>query len=136
MKIIVCLDDSGGMMFNHRRQSRDRTVTADILDMARDKRLYIDGCSEKLFAGLGGVYTVSDSMLDEAGEGELCFVENKPLADVADGIEELVIYRWNRRYPADVYFDIDLEKEGFKLRERREFEGHSHEKITKEIFTR
>lgn len=24
MKIIVCIDDKNGMMFNHRRQSKDR----------------------------------------------------------------------------------------------------------------
>ena len=46
------------------------------------------------------------------------------------------MYRWNRVYPADTYFDIDLVKEGFVLRDTRELEGNSHEKITKETFTR
>ena len=30
MQIIVCLDTKNGMMFNHRRQSRDREVLNDI----------------------------------------------------------------------------------------------------------
>ena len=31
MKIIVCLDDYGGMLFNSRRQSRDRMLIDDIM---------------------------------------------------------------------------------------------------------
>lgn len=136
MKIIVCLDDNGGMMFNHRRQSRDRLVTADILDSSRGKKLYIDEYSQKLFADLEGSYTVSDNMLEDAGEGDVCFVENKAISHVIGRIEEITVYRWNRVYPADTYFDIDLVKEGFVLRDTRELEGNSHEKITKETFTR
>ena len=30
MKVIVCIDDNGGMLFNKRRQSRDRKVLEDI----------------------------------------------------------------------------------------------------------
>lgn len=136
MKVIVCLDDNGGMMFNSRRQSRDRAVTADILRTVVGARLYIDPYSEKLFLESGGEYSVSDRMLDEASKGDVCFVENKELSDYADRIEEIVIYRWNRRYPADRFFDIDLEKQGFKRVDTEEFEGYSHEKITKEIFRR
>ena len=32
MDVFVCLDDRGGMFFNHRRQSRDRQVIQDMLD--------------------------------------------------------------------------------------------------------
>ena len=56
MNLIVCLDDRNGMMFNGRRQSRDR---ADIEDILRDcaGRLCIEGYSEPLFAGRGAEYT-------------------------------------------------------------------------------
>ena len=30
MKLIVCVDKTNGLSFNHRRQSRDRAVAADI----------------------------------------------------------------------------------------------------------
>ena len=30
MIVIACLDDNGGMMFNHRRQSQDRVLRAHI----------------------------------------------------------------------------------------------------------
>ena len=136
MKVIVCLDDCLGMMFNSRRQSRDRAVIADVLKMTEREGLYIGQCSEKLFCEYDGKYTVSDSMLDIAQRGEFCFVESERLSGYVDSIEEIIIYRWNRRYPADLYFDIDLESQGFSLAKREEFEGYSHEKITKEIFTK
>ena len=47
-------------------------------------------------------------------------------------LESLVLYRWNRRYPADVYFDLDLSQ--WRLVSRREFSGTSHDTITKEVY--
>ena len=44
MRVIVCVDDNGGMLFNHRRQSRDRVlcervrVIIDVEDY-RDRRI-------------------------------------------------------------------------------------------------
>lgn len=134
MKVIVCLDECLGMMFNSRRQSRDRAVIADILKMTEREELYIGQYSEKLFSESGGKYTVSDSMLDIAQKGEFCFVESERLSGYIHRIEEIIVYRWNRRYPADLYLDIDIENQGFSLVKSQEFEGYSHEKITKEIF--
>ena len=31
MKLILCVDDKGGLAFNHRRQSRDRVLNERIL---------------------------------------------------------------------------------------------------------
>ena len=136
MKIIVCLDDNGGMMFNSRRQSRDKAVIEDVLRLSEGEKLYIDEYSEKLFSNAVGRYIISRDMLGEASRGELCFVENKPVSGIIDRVEEIIIYRWNRVYPADVYFDVDLKREGFALVEECDLCGNSHEKITKEIFTR
>ena len=49
-------------------------------------------------------------------------------------MEGLVLYRWNRRYPADLYCTLPLED--FVLEERREFAGSSHECITREVYRR
>ena len=136
MKIIICLDDAKGMLFNNRRQSRDRRVIDDILTLCDGARLYISPFSEKLFAPTGEAYTVSENMLAEAESEAYCFVENMPIEPYISRVDELIVYRWNRLYPADVHFDIDLKKEGFSLASTTEFEGYSHEKITKEIFRR
>ena len=70
----------------------------------------------------------------QAGAGEVCFVEDRPLAEEADRIEAVLLYHWNRAYPADVHLDLDLAP--FDLEERREFTGSSHEKITREFYRR
>ena len=49
MKIIVCLDDFGGMLFNFRRQSRDRVLIADVMADIADKKIYILEFSKLLF---------------------------------------------------------------------------------------
>jgi hypothetical protein len=136
MRVALCIDDKNGMLFNHRRQSRDRVLIADLLESVGEGRLYIGPFSQKLMESYGVETTVSENMLCEAGESDLCFVEDMPLSDVAHRIDELIIYRWNRVYPADVYLDIDIEREGFRLTDTVEFEGSSHEKITKETYRR
>lgn len=41
MTVIVCLDNANGMMFNHRRQSRDANVVKDILKTINGASLLI-----------------------------------------------------------------------------------------------
>ena len=45
------------------------------------------------------------------------------------------LYKWNRDYPADFYFDIDYAND-YKLETTLDFVGTSHEKITKEVYVR
>ena len=51
MRVIVCVDDNGGMLFNHRRQSRDRVLCERVLQMAdeRDCSVYMNMYSAKIF---------------------------------------------------------------------------------------
>ena len=132
MKLIICVDDNGGLMFNQRRQSRDRKVVDDILNMTKDSKLYISGYSTNLFDGADVV--VSEDFCADALEGDFCFVEDERANLLAKDANEIVIYHWNRVYPKDVVFSADLYKMGFNLEATEEFEGYSHEKITKEIF--
>lgn len=50
MTVIVCLDNANGMMFNHRRQSRDANVVKDILKTINGASLLIAPYSEPLFS--------------------------------------------------------------------------------------
>ena len=54
MIVIVCLDDKKGMMFNHRRQSRDQAVTDRIQKICAGKKLWMNAYSDKLYGSLGG----------------------------------------------------------------------------------
>ena len=136
MTVIVCLEDRGGMLFNRRRLSRDRVLTANAVELARaeGKRLSMCGFSEKLFEEYSSLIDVDESFLDSGAE--ICFVENKALAPYLQLIDRLVIYRWNRTYPFDTAIDIDVSKEPWRLLLREELAGYSHEKITKEIYVK
>ncbi len=132
MIVMVCLDDSNGMMFNHRRQSRDQAVIDDMVFMSR--KLFMKEYSAKLFTDQElepGI--IASEFLQQAQEGDFCFVEDMNVLPYYAKIEQIIIYRWNRKYPADLYFDITLEKD-WELVEVKEFVGTSHEKISKEIY--
>ena len=132
MIVFVCLDDGGGMLFNHRRQSQDRAVLQDILQTCKDNRLWMDEYTAKLFPKEKGNIHVTADFMDCVGVGEYCFVENQRLAPFAERIEKLIIYRWNRKYPGDFFLDLPLSD--WRLLDREEFTGNSHDTITKEIY--
>ena len=137
MKVIVCVDDRLGMTFNRRRQSRDRILCEDVIsDLPEGQGLYVSEYSRILFDFAEDRLICCEDFLDSAGEGDVCFVENRALTPYVSKIRSLVIYRWNRHYPSDTAFDIDLCEDGFKLISTSEFAGSSHEKITKETYIR
>lgn len=133
MICIVCVDTSNGMMFNHRRQSRDSAVVADVIAMAGESGLSMNGYSAKLFADSGCNINISENFLDEAAD-EYCFVEDRELAPYKDKIEKIIVYKWNRDYPSD--FDLDLDLSEWTVLEKSSFAGSSHEEITKEVYVK
>lgn len=54
MKIIVCVDNQNGMMFNHRRQSQDRVLRKRILELTGGKKLWMNAYSQKQFLQVNG----------------------------------------------------------------------------------
>lgn len=134
MIAVVCVDDGNGMMFNGRRQSRDRIVTECIVSLAAGKPLWMNGYTAGLFEGMDVQKQVREDFLLAAGTGEVCVVEDRGLSPVLERLERLIIFRWNRKYPADFYLDVDLK--GWKLIKAEEFPGNSHEKITQEIYVK
>lgn len=135
MNVILCLDNKKGMMFNGRRQSRDRVVRERIARMAAGNVLRMNSYSAGQFREKLPNVRVSDSFMEESKAGEYCFVENTPLAPWVDQIEELTVFRWNRSYPADVRLDLELDG-GWKLAKTEDFPGYSHDKITMEVYRR
>ena len=134
MKLIVCLGDDGGMMFNHRRQSRDRILVADIVRHVKNTPLWVSPYSAPLFEGDCPMLCTDAVPAQSARMGDYCFVEDTPLPQTVEDIEELIIYRWNRLYPSDTYFTCDTSS--FVLRKSTDFSGSSHDKITKEVWTK
>ena len=132
MNVIVCVDDGGGMLFHHRRQSRDTLLFEDIATYLTGEIL-IHPFSEKLFSTLSLPFRAEEDFLLKAKKGEYCFVEHVPLCPYLDRIETLTVYRWNRKYPSDFKLDIDPSA-NFRWISTVDFPGKAHKKITREIY--
>ena len=127
MTLYICLDDRNGLKFNKRRQSRDAAVLEDIRRQVAGN-LLIEPFSEKLIQEAEIPYIL---LPETAGD---YFAEDVPSEALLAQTEKIVIYRWNRHYPADVRWNPDFSAMGFSLQETTEFPGRSHEKITREVY--
>ncbi len=134
MIVIVPLDDKGGMLFHHRRQSQDRLLRADLLDLVGDTPLWMNAYSKKQFQEDAPSIRTDEAFLDKAGTGEFCFCEDVRLLPYQHKIEKIILYKWNRVYPADLHLDLSLE--GWVCAETKEFAGSSHDKITREVYVK
>ena len=135
MVVYVAVDNNNGMMFNNRRQSQDKLLRADILKDCQNITLWMNQYSEsQFFSDMTPNIVVDEDFLDKAGVEDACFVEESYIQDYEDKITKLVIYRWNRDYPADFYLDVDLKK--WKKISSTDFIGNSHNKISKEEWIR
>ena len=132
MILIACVDDSLGMAFHRRRQSKDRLLRERILEQVGDAPLWMSPYSAKQFEEGVENIRADEAFLTRCGEQEYAFTELEAPGKFAPQIGKLILYRWNRSYPAELYFDLDLG--GYTLSAVHEFAGSSHEKITEEIY--
>ena len=128
MRVALCVDHRNGFTFQGRRLSRDRAQQEDLLSLCSGEPLRITPYSAPLFSWAGDRVQVEGALPD----GPLCFLEDglPPLEQV----EELILYCWNRDYPADVHLNWDLS--AFTVADRRDFPGTSHKTITRTIYRR
>ena len=136
MKLIVCTDNRGGMMFFNRRSARDRYAIDDIIRDAAEKRILIAPYSEKLFKEQGGEYTILPDPLGAAEADDFVFIEDRSARPYLKKIDSITVYSWDLPYPFDQSFDIDPLTEGFELSEVTEFKGHAHDLVKKSVYTR
>ena len=134
MKLILCVDKNGGMMFNKRRQSQDAKVCEKIIQICEGQKLWMDEYSLKQFVDIGSQISVDNDFMSKADNDDFCFVES--FVPSLEHCECLYIFNWNRKYPADLIFDVDLKKNGFKEINKEEFAGSSHDKITLKCYIR
>ena len=132
--LVACVDERMGLMFNARRQSKDRVQRERLLALLSGERLFMSEYSGKLFGECEGV-VAHRAFLRRVRSGETLFVEDV-LPDSLKGVSRVILYKWNEHYPSDASFPFDLEKEGFRLASAADFEGSSHERITEEIYER
>ena len=122
MTIFICLDDADGLAFNHRRQSRDRVLCEHIAALSQKGVLRMNASSFPLFSGINAPnICAEDDFMQHAQPNYLGFASH------------LTVFRWNRRYPADLHFSVP---ECWKKVREIEFEGSSHPTITQEDYVK
>ena len=133
MKLIVCIDLNKGMLFNNRRQSRDRKIVENIRDLIDENKLWITEFSKDMFENTKyNLFEINNT--EDIKEEDYVFIENYSPKILEDKLNEIILFNWNRNYSADLFFDILLEN--WKLESEIEFEGFSHEKIGRKIYKR
>jgi len=125
--VVLCVDDNLGLGFNRRRQSKDAALRQKLQALSSG-RLRMSEYSARQFDI--PVYAGAD-YLSRAESGDWCFCEDREYLEFAQNIEKLYLFRWNRAYPADLYFEFPGQ---WKLVSSEEFPGTSHEKITLEVY--
>ena len=130
MNLIFCLDDKNGILFNHRRQSRDRVMIKDALTLSGG-RLFVTPFSEKIMKTYETPYTVVEDPLSLGKEDWLFYEEGDP-SFLFPLCQKIVVYRWNEVYPSDVCVSLASLRGG---EEEEEMEGFSHKKITRHTYS-
>ena len=133
MKIAICVDKSGGTLFNGRRLSQDGVLRAVLLNIVTNGSLLMNEYSAKQFEKNEKV-KISEDFLMTANENDICFIENVKVP--MDTVSEIYLFNWNRDYPADTYFEFNPKESGFKRIRKEDFVGSSHKKITLEVYKR
>ena len=129
MKMILCLDDNNGMLFNDRRQSRDRALIEDVFNNLIEEKLNVFEFSKTLFSEYEDKICIVNELVNDG----IYFVENLDVTPFLSNITEVIVYKWNRVYPADFYCEIDFSA-SFFIAEQTDFKGSSHEKITRIVW--
>ena len=127
MTLILWSGKNGEMMFNHRRCSRDRAVIEDILSMYASGNLCVSPYSASLFDGACIIYDLAEA------KEKVLFLEDLPLLPALEQAQKIIVYRFDRTYPADVRLQIP---QCFSLTESLDFFGFSHDKITREVYVK
>lgn len=133
MNLIVCLDQRNGMLFGGRRQSMDRLLRQRMLQVVGDKKLWINSYTARQFETLPETVVVDNSFLLNAALDDYCFVENGDLEVAISKAHKVIIYRWDRIYPSDVTFPVQILNDRNKISEYK-FQGFSHKEITEEVY--
>lgn len=147
MKIIICLDMNNGIRFNKRRQSKDREVIYDILRNYGDSKIWMTSYSKEMFdesimlledkeesqnllALIERNVMVDEECLDKADKMDYCFIESDIVNKYTDEIKEVIVYRWDKIYPQDERFDIEVDR----INNIKELKGYSHDIISRETY--
>ena len=138
MKVIYVLDKNNGILFNHRRQSRDAFLVENIVNKVNQENgtLYVSDYSKELFECTDvSIHSLAEFNLSEAKENDFVFIENEDI-QLDDYKGELVyyFYKWPSVYPSDKKIELPLNDA--EVVKKETFSGNSHDEIYLEIWRR
>lgn len=133
MKLIFCVEKSNGTMLFGKRQTSDKALTEHLLQIIGGSKLWVSKYSSELFKAAKNLIA-DDNYKDKAGIADYCFIEDKEYN--LDSANEIILCRWNRKYPSDTFLNIDRICELFEKVSAENIVGSSHEKITIERYVR
>lgn len=108
-----------------------------ILEDAAGRRLWMSRDTLRLFEAPYPEYlTAAEDFLAQAGPGELCFVEEPPLLPCWTGWRGWCSTAGTGATPPTPGWMCGPAPPDGLLARREDFSGHSHERITKEVYTR
>ena len=73
--------------------------------------------------------------LAESG-GDVCFFETGDISANLKQTNRLIVFRWDKVYPADTRFPMEEILNTFRLEYTETFPGYSHDVITQEVYVR
>ena len=134
IEFVVCVEDRYGISFNKRLIGRDKLIDEFLIESLDGSEVFVDDNYLK-YSKDNRFKLISEFDFNEDSNKSItiyCTSENS-LAYL-DRSEEIIIYYWNRAYPADLYLDYDFIRTNYKLVEKiEEIEGSSHI-LAKEIW--
>lgn len=136
MKVIYVLDKDNGVLFNHRRQSKDAFLVENIVNKVNQENgtLYVSDYSKELFEGTDvSIQSLAEFNLSEAKENDFVFIENEDiqLDDFKDNLD-YYFYKWPSVYPSDKTLELPLNDA--EVVQKEQFNGNSHDEIYLEIW--
>ena len=120
-------------MFFGKRHSQDKNLRAKLIEMVGDNKLWMSNYSAKQFTDYKNII-IDDDYMSKAGTEDYCFVEDRDY--IVIGVSEIILCHWNRKYPSDKFFGVDLKGNNFKKVSSEDIVGSSHKKITIETWRR
>ena len=133
MIAVVCLDDRNGICFNKRRQSSDRVLCEKLVAVVGNGQLRMNNYSAALFSDCTDKFVVDEKFWEHTKKDDYCFFEDGTVNEIAATAKQILVFRWNRQYPADTWFLQDHLCNRCMLH-TEDFSGSSHERITLEVY--
>ena len=134
MNLIICVDETFGCSFFGRRQSMDSILREKALSLTGQKPLWMDPYSAGQFRDRMDRICVVKEYWDKVPDNGWCFFELGDPEQVLARVKCLVVFHWNRAYPADRFFPLERIRSSAALCYSEAFAGNSHDKITMEVY--